>query len=394
MYGFSLGASVDFRDGSLNPHIPGCDLEDLKADLGIQIRGLPGYDSMLRSTGRQTVGGAQQGVVTMDGNAPYSLVVVRGADRSPLVEVRDPSGKLVLDDTGAEVQGLPAPAPAPKQVDIAAETPAPPAAEQAQKAPQGILHNDASTYHDEDVDMRHTTLVLIRNPQKGDYTITAKDGSAPIEAISHADAIGAETAKAGVASSRSGKRQKLLSLRAKLGPGAEMVVTEEGRNLSHKIAEVQGRASNEAGAAAAKPISRAIRFTPAAGDREVRRIVGVISRDGIPQKRIVLGRYKAPGAAKAGRVGRLRVKRSTTRLVVRFRPARNAVRHVIRATLNGHVTERVVGKKARKVVLSTALARKGGKVTVRAIGPLSLPGPAATKRVRPVKVKRVRHFVL
>jgi hypothetical protein len=353
---------------------------------------------MLRSTGRQAVGGAQRGVVKMDGEAPYSLVVVRGTERSPVVEVRDPSGKLVLDDTGAPVQGLKPPREAPKPVDIAAETPAPAAAEQArQEAPQGIIHNDDATYHDADVDMRNTTLVLIRKPMKGEYTITAKEGSPAIEAISHADAIAAETAKAGVVSARnSAKRQKLLSLRAELAANAKMVITEEGRNLSRKLAEVAGQAAKSGGAraAAVRPISRAIRFTPAPGDREVRRIVGVISRDGVPQKRIVLARYKAPGAPRAGRVRRLRVARTTTKVVVRFRPARNAVHHVIRATLGGHVTERVVGKKARKVVLSTALARKGGKLTVRAIGPLSLPGPAATKRVKPVKVKRVRHFVL
>ncbi|MDX6665504.1 MAG: hypothetical protein QOG68_1710, partial [Solirubrobacteraceae bacterium] len=316
-----------------------------------------------------------------------------GTDRSPVVEVRDPTGKLVLDDTGAEVQGLPKPVAAPKPVDIAQATP-PPAAEQQQKAPQGILHNDGSNYHDDNVDMRHTTLVLIRKPLKGTYTITTKQGSAPIEAISHADAIAKESAQAGVVSSDKSKTEKMLSLKAAMDPGSTMTITEEGRDLSHQLAVITAKLARPGARAHAASVTRHITFKPAPGDREKRRIIGVISRDGIPVKRIVLGHYKAPGAPHAGRVRRLRVTRTANRLVVRFKPAAHAVQHVIRVKLGGRVSELVVGAKARRVVIATALARRGGSVTVRAIGPLSIPGAAVKRRVAPIKVKRVKHFVV
>ena len=130
----------------------------------------------------------QSGAVSLADSAPYAMIAVRGADRAPTVQVRDPSGKLVLDDTGAPVQGLSAGPPAPKPVNLATQDPEQPTP-LLKKAPQGILHVDGNVYHDANIDFRNTTIVLIRAPKKGRYTITAKPGSAPITEIRHANAL-------------------------------------------------------------------------------------------------------------------------------------------------------------------------------------------------------------
>ena len=378
----SMGGVVRFKPLKIEPLVP-CDMEDLVRDLGVTIqRGLPTGEDMLRRPGDPTAvtSAVQSGPVTMAGGAPYSMVVVNGQGASPQVQVHDPDGNLVLDDTGAAVQSL------DEQ-------------QQRKQTPQGILHNDGSQYHDQQIDMRNSTIVFLRTPKKGKYTITAKPGSAPITAISHADALPGEQAKADVQSAQAQQQKKgsakeeMLAIRAALAPSSKMAILEQSQKISHQIAEIQSQAS---GRAVAAQVSRHIRFTPALGPAEKRTLVGVISRKGIPVKRIVLGSYRSPSPPKAGKVRKLRVKRKGSRFTISWKPAKNAQQYEIRfAMRRGLATNRSVGAKKHKLVISNAFAKRyGATVTVRAIGPLLSRGPAAKKRVKPAKLKRIKHFVL
>jgi hypothetical protein len=243
------------------------------------------------------------------------------------------------------------------------------------------------------VDLRHATLIQIRAPKKGRYTITTKDGSSPITAISHADAFATPRVHAGVIKKKG--RKRMLTLQSKLPAGSSMTVSEEGRTLSHRITSVSVAKASAFDSATAARVNKHVPFRPALGDREKRKLIAVISRDGIPQQRMVIGSYRAPAAPKAGRIRWLHVKRHGSKLTITWRRAANARRSVVTVTLRkGARTTRSVGPKAHRLVLREALTRKGATVTVQAIGPLSVPGKAASHRVKPVKVKRRRHFVL
>jgi len=312
------------------------------------------------------------------------MVIVNGEQQSPQVEVRDPQGKLVLDDTGAPVQDLPEKS-TPGQI------------------PQGILHNDGASYHDAQVDMRHATIVFIKAPKQGKYTITAKPGSSPITGISHADALPQDSAKAGVAraaqeqqqKSKGRQKQELLTLRAQLAKNSKMAIIEQGKQISHQIAEIQSRISGGPSARAAQ-VSRHIRFTPALGPAEKRTLIGVISRRGIPVKRIVLGSFRSPAPPTAGKVRKLHVKRKGSRLTISWKAAKNAQRYEVHIAMrHGLGANRTVTAKKHKLVFANAFAaRYGATITVRPIGPLLDRGPAATKKLKAAKIKRITRFVL
>ena len=335
---------------------------------------------------------AASGKVNLEGGVPYSLLVVNGTDRSPVVQVRDPQGKLVLDDNGQSVQGLP-------------DTPAPRAPVETSrrrtrrcpnytppKVPQGILHNDGSDFHDDTVDLRHATLIVLRNPKKGAYTITTKEGSAPITAISHSNGLPLPKISGGVV--RSGAK-RMLTLSSKVPAGTTVTLAEEGRNLSHKIATIRGSANASSATAGIARASRHIRFKPALGPAGKRQIVATLSRNGIALHRMVVGSYRAPAPPKPGPVRGLRVKAKGSKLTVTFKKARNAQRYAVTVVLRkGLKLTRSVAGKRHRLVLRDPLIRQGATVTVSAIGPMTDAGKAAKRRVKAQKVKKPKRFVL
>jgi hypothetical protein len=318
------------------------------------------------------------------------MVAVRGADRAPTVQVRDPSGKLILDDTGAPVQGLSAGPPAPKPVNLATQDPEQPTP-LLKKAPQGILHVDGNVYHDANIDFRNTTIVLIRKPKKGGYTITAKPGSAPITEISHANALATPQITATVATKGT---KRSLSVKSSVAAGSTVTISEQGKTLNQPLTTVATAKAASATATIART-SRRVSFTPALGPAGKRNLVAVISRNGIPYQRMVVGSYVAPPPPRIGAVRGLKAKLKASKLTVTWRPATNAKRYVVTVTLRRHVKlTRSVSGKAHRLVVSEALARLGATVSVQAIGPLAVAGKVAKVRVAPVKVKRIKHFVL
>ena len=110
---------------------------------------------------------------------------------------------------------------------------------------------------------------------------------------------------------------------------------------------------------------------------------------------MVVGSYVAPPPPKTGAVRGLKAKLKASRLTVTWRPATNAKRYVVTVALARHVKiTKSVSAKAHRLVVSEALARLGATVSVQAIGPLAVASKAAKVRLAPVKVKRIKHFVL
>ncbi len=296
----SIGGDINWDTGDINPHVPGCDMGDLQHDLGVTgLRSAMSRPSIGDSPmqGLAVPRDVQSGTVSFPGTAPYAMVAVRGADRAPTVQVRDPSGKLVLDDTGAPVQGLSAGPPAPKPVNLATQDPEQPTP-LLKKAPQGILHVDGNVYHDANIDFRNTTIVLIRKPKKGRYTITAKPGSAPITEISHANALATPQITATVAKKGS---KRSLSVKSSVAAGSTVTISEQGKTLNQPLTTVATAKAASATATIART-SRHVSFTPALGPAGKRNLVAVISRNGIPYQRMVVGSYVAPPPPRIGAV--------------------------------------------------------------------------------------------
>ena len=142
-------------------------------------------------------------------------------------------------------------------------------------------------------------------------------------------------------------------------------------------------------------VRRRIHFHPALGPAGTRTLVAIVSRDGIPQQRVVLGSYHAPAAPKPGGVHHLRATRRGNRLTVSWARARHALRYVVVVRFgHGLSSERHLGPHARRVVFRSPLVRYGATVAIHAIGPLSANGATAKRRVRPAKVRRIKHFVV
>jgi hypothetical protein len=389
IWAVGIGGVVLFRGPEIIPKFPGCDSEDLEDALGINQRALPGAVELM-AHGRDpvaTFSQVQTAKVNLDGGVPHTLLVVSGAGRSPLVEVRDPQGNVVLDDNGQPVQGLPA--PDPPSTDAADDEAGAPFYKPA-RSPQGILHNDGSTFVNEDVDLRNATLVMIRNPKKGAYTVTAKEGSAPITAIKFADALPLPRIKGGVVRR---KGRYMLSVQSRVPAGTTVTLSEESDHGSHRLATLSGARS--AANARVAQTSRRMRFKPALGRAGRRQIVATLSRDGIPQRRMLVGSYRAPAAPKPGAVRRLRAKAKGSKLTVTWRKARNARRYVVTVGLGqGRSFTRSVGAKGRRLVVRDALIRRGATVSVKTVGPLSAESRAARRRVKAQKIRKPKRWVL
>ena len=110
----------------------------------------------------------------------------------------------------------------PKPVDLATPAERP---ESVANQPQGIFNNVSDDYHDANVDLRHATLISVRAPKKGRYTITTKDGSSPITAISHADAFA--TPRVTPVAQEGQEADAVAPVEAAIG--ASMTIAEEGR---------------------------------------------------------------------------------------------------------------------------------------------------------------------
>ncbi len=385
LWPISFGGTINFSSGSITPYLFDCDEADLKKSLGV-TRALPRSDDLLRqpSDALRAIGAGQSAPVELGGGAG-AMIVVNGQGGSPLVQVKDPSGKVVLDDTGAAVQGLDF-SSKPVPTDATTGLPTTPTG----PMPQGLFHNQ-SQYHDDKIDMRNATVIRLRAPRKGRYTIVAKDGSPAITAITAVDYPGPPSIKGGVVAATGGaakaKGQRMLTLKGLRVPkGSTLEITEQGKVGGGPVTTVRGTGAQ---------INRHVAFTPAAGPAEKRKLVAVITRGGIPRQRYVIGSYTSPRPKRAGLVKGLRTRLRGSRLTVSWRPAANAARYIVTVALaKGLKVRQTVKGSARSVTITEPLARNGATVTVQPVTAQWDGGAKATKRLAPVKVKRPKRFVL
>ncbi len=262
--------------------------------------------------------------VKLPGGLPSAMVRVRGAGAAPNLKVVDPHGHSISASANAiVVQGT-------------------------------------------DPD---TTLVGLRHPLGGRWTITAAAGSAPITDVAVAHGLPALNVKARV-SGRGTRR--MLRYRVTGLEGRRVTFVERG----HGIADVIGTARRATGT---------IRFAPQSG-APARSIVALVEDANGPGHQLAITTFKASGYARPGRPSKVRVRRRHARISIRWRRVPGAVRYEVLVALSDHSRVLRIVRRTH-VVLADPMPKRRGTVLIGAIGANGDRGPARTVRIAAVRAR-------
>jgi|GEM_PF-3048825 len=211
----------------------------------------------------------------------------------------------------------------------------------------------------------HQTLIAIRHPAAGHWSITPLAGSPPITEIDHA--AGLPPARIAVRVSGRG-RTRTLAYRIRPRAGQQVTFAERAGEVFH----VLGRARGTRGR---------LRFAAADGPGGRRQIVALITLSGAPSKPLVVGRYTAPPPIRAGRPRRVRLARRGHTLLVSWGPASGARRYLAAVTLSdGRRLAFLEPASRRRLAVAAVGPELSGRVRVFALSATDVPGPAAAAR--------------
>jgi len=227
--------------------------------------------------------------------------------------------------------------------------------------------NDTVTVQGTDPD---TTLVGLKHPLAGRWTITAAAGSAPIADVATAHGLPALTVHTRV----TGKgRRRVLHYRSSNLDGRQLTFTERGPGVAHAL----GLARHSSGT---------LRFTPEPG-RGRRSVVGLVAGITGPGQQLTLATFRAPGLTHPARPASVHVVRRRGSIRVTWRRVPGAVRYEVLIRLADHSqTFRVVRRP--RAVLTNPFPAKAGTVTVDALGLSGDRGSTLTVRIKAVRPKR------
>ncbi len=206
------------------------------------------------------------------------------------------------------------------------------------------------------------TLVAIKNPAAGEWTLSPLPGSPAISSVSYAN--GLPPAKISARVSGGGPR-RVLHYRVLPRQGQVVTFAERGRDVFHTIGKARGA-------------SGTIRFTPASGPGGRRTIVALISLANGPAPDVVAGSYTAPAPPRAGRPSPLAVSRHG-KVTVSWGPAANAARYLLVVSLSdGRRLVYSEPARRRSVTIVDVPLDDSGRVSVTAVTALGETGPPST----------------
>ncbi|MDA0179322.1 PKD domain-containing protein [Solirubrobacter phytolaccae] len=193
----------------------------------------------------------------------------------------------------------------------------------------------------------NTTQVLIEKPAAGRWAITPQLGSSTITEVLTADGLDKPDIRVKVA------RPGVLTYTAPKVAGQTITLVERGGTAGGEL----GKLTSDRGT---------LRWTPAQGAAEKRRIVALVEQDGVLREELDVASYRAPKAARPAPVKGLKVtKRGAT-----WKRVQHAAAYTVTVKLRG-------GKTVVRNVKHPRLAIRGAKrVTVRAVSPSGITGPA------------------
>ncbi len=270
---------------------------------------------------RAAQAGAPRGV-TLPAGLDATMLRVRGNGGAPTVTVTDPSGRDVAGD----------------------------------KTTMIVRPGDGST------------LVALRKPAAGRWTVATKPGSAAITGLASADALPKLAIKASV---RRRGRRRVLAYRVSGGAGRKITFAELGARTARRL----GATSRSAGE---------IVFGPAPGRRGKRRIVALVEGAAGPARRLTVASYAAPAVARPGQPRRLRASRSKGKINASWKSVRGIRRYEVLVVLSDKTKAfRVVRR--NRLRLTDPYPAKSGTLTVDA-----LAADGTRSKIVRAKLKAVR----
>jgi hypothetical protein len=210
-----------------------------------------------------------------------------------------------------------------------------------------------------------TTLIGLRHPAGGRWTITAKPGSVPIVSVASANALPSVAIKARVQGGHG--RRRVLVYRLTPAPGRAVTFAEQGPGTAHIIGAARGRSGR-------------IAFAPAPGRRGRRSIIAIIDQAGGPTRAVTVASYTAPTRSRLGRPGHVRVIRGKRAITLSWTRVPAATRYEVLIILgDGSEVFRVV--RGTHVTLPDPFPAKPGTALVDALAADNSRGAASSARV-------------
>jgi len=207
------------------------------------------------------------------------------------------------------------------------------------------------------------TQFAISKPGAGKWRVVVEDGSAPVVSIASANGL-QEPAVDGEVTGHGARRT--LSYDVEPVAGQKVTFMERGPSAGRRIGVATGRSGR-------------IRFTPAPGRAERRRIVALVTQNGRSRGEYEVASYRAPGVRRPSRPRHLRVARRGAKLRISWRAARPADAHQVRVRL---ADGRRLLFRTRRSTLVVPRVKRGvrARVSVRGVLDIGLAGRAATRR--------------
>ncbi len=216
------------------------------------------------------------------------------------------------------------------------------------------------------------SVVMLRKPARGMWTVETADGSGAIVRIQSAPVLPKPTVRAKV----SGKGTKrVLKYYVKRIAGQVVSLVEEADGGMKVLRTVKGGGRGK------------VRFTVGEARSSKRTIAAQVTQDDMPRARLAVARYVAPNPA----VGRPRVKirRTGSTAKVRWSKAALAVRYGVTVRYSDGRTDAFMQPAKARSVTVPAVGRKGGITAyVTAYSAASRHGKTGTGRLKQVKPKK------
>lgn len=205
------------------------------------------------------------------------------------------------------------------------------------------------------------TWFAVKAPKAGSWKIVPEADSTPIVAVRQAEGLPKPQVTASVRRGAGDKR--VLSYKIVPRPGQQVAFSEVGKGTAAQIGTPTSAAHGT------------LAFTPTTGEGGTRRIVATVTQNGVPRVNLTVARYVAPPRARPAKP-RVTIRRTGTKLVVRWRRDRLAKRYELRARLTDGRVLLLLLKKPQTTIPAVAKTTTA-TVTVRGIDAAGVAGPQA-----------------
>jgi hypothetical protein len=210
--------------------------------------------------------------------------------------------------------------------------------------------------------------VAVDKPTAGKWTVTANEGSAPMTSVEIAQGLDKPSIKASVSGDGA---KRTIDYEMEPQPGVTFTFAEEGDGVYSEI----GDAKEAKGHLTFKPVNEV-------GGK--RKIVAIVSRDGVPTETLDVATFQAPPPPKMTPPQGLRAQHKGEKVLVRFKPVAGADSYSVTLATSDGYSQLEIAQKPKAIFPDVSPVLKG-KVSVASVagnGDAGNPAKARLKRAR------------